>query len=125
MTRKMRRQQGMTLLEVMVAMMIFAIGCLALINSTGGQVRSLSAIEAKTVALWVADNQLTLLQLDPHPPTLAWHSGTAAMAGETWHWRYRGQETSDAGMRAIAIEVRRDPQDRNALVEMLAYRALP
>ena len=42
MTRKMRRQQGMTLLEVMVALMIFAIGCLALINSTGGQVRSLS-----------------------------------------------------------------------------------
>ena len=125
MTRKMRRQQGMTLLEVMVAMMIFAIGCLALINSTGGQVRSLSAIEAKTVALWVADNQLTLLQLEPRPPTLAWHSGSTVMAGETWHWRYRGRETSDAGMRAIAIEVRRDPQDRNALVEMLAYRALP
>ncbi|MGS4288616.1 prepilin-type N-terminal cleavage/methylation domain-containing protein [Serratia marcescens] len=47
MTRKMRRQQGMTLLEVMVALMIFAIGCLALINSTGGQVRNLSEIEAK------------------------------------------------------------------------------
>lgn len=122
MTRKMRRQQGMTLLEVMVALMIFAIGCLALINSTGGQVRSLSEIEAKTVALWVADNQLTLLQLDPQPPTLAWHSGTTVMAGETWHWRYRGQETSDAGMRAIAIEVRRDPQDRNVLAELQAYR---
>ncbi|HGM5576236.1 TPA: type II secretion system minor pseudopilin GspI [Serratia marcescens] len=115
----------MTLLEVMVALMIFAIGCLALINSTGGQVRSLSEIEAKTVALWVADNQLMLLQLDPQPPTLAWHSGTTVMAGEAWHWRYRGQETSDAGMRAIAIEVRRDPQDRNVLAELQAYRGLP
>lgn len=105
--------------------MIFAIGCLALINSTGGQVRSLSVIEAKTVALWVADNQLTLLQLDPHPPALAWHSGTSTMAGETWYWRYRGRETSNPGMRAIAIEVRRDPQERIALVEMLAYKGLP
>ncbi|MDI6539569.1 type II secretion system minor pseudopilin GspI [Pantoea ananatis] len=115
----------MTLLEVMVALMIFAIGCLALINSTGGQVRSLSEIEAKTVALWVADNQLTLLQLDPQPSTRAWHSGTTVMAGETWHWRYRGQETSDTGVRAIAIEVRRDPQDRNVLAELQTYRGLP
>ncbi len=84
--------------------------------------RSLSEIEAKTVALWVADNQLTLLQLDPQPPTLARHSDTTVMAGETSHWRYRGQETSDAGMRAIAIEVRRDPQDRNVLAELQAYR---
>lgn len=105
--------------------MILAIGCLALIKSTSGQVSSLSEIEAKTVALWVADNQLTLLQLDPHPPTLTWHSGTTVMAGETWHWRYRGQETSDPGMLAIAIEVRRNSQERNLLVELKAYRGVP
>lgn len=125
MTRKYKQQRGMTLLEVMVALMIFAIGCLALINTTGGQVRSLSAIETKAIALWVADNQLTLLQLDPRPPALTWYSGTTEMAGETWHWRYRGQDTTDVGMRAIAIEVRRDPQDRRALVDMLAYKELP
>lgn len=125
MTLKYKRQQGMTLLEVMVALAIFAIGCLALINATGGQVRSLGAIEAKAVAFWVADNQLTLLQLEALPPALTWRSGTAEMAGETWHWRYRGRDTTDVGMRAIEIEVRRDPQDRRALAEILTYRAWP
>ncbi len=124
MTRK-AKQQGMTLLEVMVALMIFAIGCLAIIGSTGGQVRSLSAMESRTLAMWVADNQMTQLQLDPQPPALTWRSGSTEMAGETWHWRYRGQDISVSGMRAIVIEVRRNARDRRALVEMLAYRALP
>lgn len=38
---KHKRQSGMTLLEVMVALMIFAIGCMALIKTTGRQVQSL------------------------------------------------------------------------------------
>lgn len=122
---KYKRQRGMTLLEVMVALMIFAIGCMALIKTTGGQVQSLGAIEAKNIALWVADNQLTLLQLERVLPAQAWRQGTTEMADETWYWRYRGRDTTDTGMRAIEMEVRRDPQAPGALIRLLAYRELP
>ncbi|MNE17552.1 Bacterial type II secretion system protein I/J [compost metagenome] len=115
----------MTLLEVMVALMIFAIGCMALIKTTGRQVQSLGVIEAKNVALWVADNQLTLLQLDVSPLAQTWRQGTTEMADETWYWRYRGRDTTDVGMRAIEMEVRRNPQAQNALVRLLAYRESP
>lgn len=124
MKHKNKRQRGMTLLEVMVALMIFAIGCLALIKTTGGQVRSLSILETKSIALWVADNQLALLQLGVAPLALAWHEGTTEMAGETWHWRYRSRDTTDVNIRAIEIEVRRDPQEKSAVVMLQAYKAL-
>lgn len=125
MKHKQQRQRGMTLLEVVVALMIFAVGCMAIIKATGQQVRSLGELEARNVALWVADNQLAILQLDVAPPALAWRAGTTDMADEIWHWRYRGRQTTDAGMRAIEIEVRREPQARNALIALLAYRELP
>ncbi|CAI1654513.1 type II secretion system minor pseudopilin GspI [Serratia entomophila] len=120
-----QRQRGMTLLEVVVALMIFAIGCMAVIKTTGQQVRSLGELEARNLALWVADNQLALLQLDAAPPAPAWREGTTEMADEIWYWRYRGRETTDAGLWAIEIEVRCEPQAHNALIALLAYRELP
>lgn len=119
--KPINKQQGMTLLEVLVALVIFSIGCLALIKTTGSQVRNLGAIEASNMALWVADNQLSRLQLEA-VPTLNWQQGMTEMAAEEWHWRYRGRETTDNAMLAIEIEVRRGSAQGPLITSLMAYR---
>jgi len=99
------KQRGMTLLEVLVALVIFAIGCMAIIRTTGMQVRSLTLLEEKTMASWVADNQLVVLYLSHVRPATSWQQGISKMAERDWYWRYRSMATMDEGIYAVVIEV--------------------
>lgn len=96
----------MTLLEVMVAMAIFAIAGLTLMQTVTGQVVALAALEDKTFANWVADNQMVTIRVSEKWPNLSWSTGTEEMAGRTYYWRWHGVETADPQFRAIDVEVR-------------------
>lgn len=54
----MKKQAGMTLIEVMVALAVFALAGLAVMQATLQQTRQLGRMEEKTLAGWLADNQL-------------------------------------------------------------------
>ena len=58
-----QRQSGMTLLEVLLAIFIFATCSLALLNSLHGQVSATAKMEEQVLAGWVADNVLKTYQL--------------------------------------------------------------
>jgi general secretion pathway protein I len=96
----------MTLLEVMVAMAIFAIAGLTLMKTVTEQVVALATLEDKTFAGWVADNQLAEIKLSEKWPNLSWTSGKEEMAGRTYYWRWHGIETADPQFRAMDVEVR-------------------
>lgn len=68
----MKRQAGMTLIEVMVALVIFALAGLAVMQSTLQQTRQLGRMEEKILASWLADNQLVQLRLEKRWPALSW-----------------------------------------------------
>ncbi|EKN4180478.1 type II secretion system minor pseudopilin GspI [Yersinia enterocolitica] len=113
--------RGMTLLEVMIALLILSMAGLAVIKSTGEQVRNLSYLEQKQLAAWVAENQLVNLRLEKVWPTALWHSGTSEMGNNHWHWRWRGVPTTDDKLRAIEIEVRLDPESSQHLAQLRTY----
>jgi len=54
----MKQQSGMLLLEVLLAMAIFATAVTGLISSMQWQLSALETLKQETLALWVADNQL-------------------------------------------------------------------
>ena len=58
------KQQGMTLLEVMVALVIFSTAALALMNSVTLNVRFTHGLADTLQASWVAENQLAEAQLE-------------------------------------------------------------
>ena len=113
--------RGMTLLEVMVALAIFAMAGLALVRTVSQQTVGLSALEEKTFATWVADNHLAEVMLAKAWPGLSWTEGTEEMAGRKWYWRWRGVETEDDQFRAIDVEVRTDSQSKNPRVTLRTY----
>jgi general secretion pathway protein I len=117
--------KGMTLLEVLVALVILSIAALAIMKTSAGQIRGLSHFQQLTVAGWVAENQLTQLYLQHTWPAERWTTGESKMLGQTWYWRWRGVATSDPSLRAIMVEVRYTPQQANPLVALNSYVTKP
>ncbi len=103
----MKREAGMTLIEVMVALVIFALAGLAVMQSTLQQTRQLGRMEEKILASWLADNQLVQLRLEKRWPALSWSETTVETAGTRWFVRWQGVETALPQLRALDVEVRR------------------
>ncbi|MEE3652615.1 MULTISPECIES: type II secretion system minor pseudopilin GspI [unclassified Brenneria] len=115
------RQQGMTLLEVLVALTVFALAGLAVLQTTAQQARSLGRLEEKTFAGWIAENQQVQLRLEQRWPETHWVNGETLFAGERWYWRWQGIETGDTQLRALDVEVRRRKDEQAPLGMLRSY----
>lgn len=104
----MSRQQGMTLMEVLVALTVFALAGVAVLQTTSKQAASLSRLEEKTFAGWIAENQQVRLRLEQQWPETRWIKGETQFAGQRWYWRWQGVAMDDPQFRALDVEVRRD-----------------
>lgn len=77
-----RKEQGMTLLEVMVALVIFSTAALALMNSVSLNVRFTHGLGDSLQASWVAENQLAEAKLSNTPFPDALQTGTEIMGAK-------------------------------------------
>ena len=99
------RQQGITLLEVMLALVILAVSGLSVMKAASGALNNQAYLEQKTLALWVASNQLTELRLKKQWPGESWTKESEEMAGITWYLRYKLVSTANSDFKALDIEV--------------------
>ncbi|HCJ6520832.1 TPA: type II secretion system minor pseudopilin GspI [Enterobacter cloacae] len=90
-----RKEQGMTLLEVMVALVIFSTAALALMNSVSLNVRFTHGLGDSLQASWVAENQLAEAKLSNMPFPDALQTGTEIMGGRSWIWRKQRVKTAE------------------------------
>lgn len=85
----------MTLLEVMVALVIFSTAALALMNSVSLNVRFTHGLADTLQASWVAENQLAEAQLTKSDFPDAEQQGTELMGGRNWNWRMQRVKVAD------------------------------
>ncbi|NHA09315.1 type II secretion system minor pseudopilin GspI [Enterobacter roggenkampii] len=104
MTKGKVKQNGMTLLEVMVALVIFSTAALALMNSVSLNVRFTHGLAETLQASWVVENQLAEAQLSKTDFPDAEEQGTEIMGGRSWYWHKRRVKTANSGW-ANAIRV--------------------
>lgn len=119
-----KKQQGMTLLEVMLALVIMATSGVAVMNAASGALSNQGHLQNKTFALWVASNRLAELKLQKMWPAASWRYDTEDLAGVTWYLRYKTVETGDNNFKALDIEVS-DVERGRALAYMRTYIAKP
>ena len=100
-----RHHQGFTLLEVMVALAIFAIVALALLNAQGGQLSTDQRLQQKTFAHWVALNQLADMRLAQNFPDVGDSEATAQMADQDWQITITVQATPSDNVRLVMVSV--------------------
>lgn len=115
--------QGFTLIEVMLAMAIFAIAGVALVSSSNTHFTNLSHLENKMMANWVASNQLVEATLDKSWPPKNNKKGKVELAGREWFWLQKVAKTNDKNMSAVTIEVRTDQTQKSSLSSLTTYIA--
>jgi len=94
----MKASRGFTLIEVLVALAIVAIGMAAVLESIGSSADSAVYLRDKTLAEWIALNQLSQVRLAAQAPAVGSSNGELDYAGRHWRWR---QEISDGGFPGI------------------------
>lgn len=113
------RYSGFTLIEVMVALLIVAVAISALLNQMIGNIDNTAYLRDKTIAQWVALNQLELIYLENQNTNKLIdreRSGTSEMAGREWHWLAKPKKTVADGFIQIDISVREDENDESAIL---------
>ena len=122
---KLGKQAGMTLLEVMVALLIFAVTGSAILKASGDHLSGLGQIEEITFATWVANNQLTRLQLNPQWPPKNNEKGSQDMAGRTWYWKQRVLKTLDKDLVSVEVQVGLDAQYQGSVTTVTSFIGNP
>ena len=100
------RATGFTLIEVLVALAIVALGMAALMAALGSSADSASYLREKTFAEWVALNRIEEVRLAFQKPTKGKKEGEVEMAGQKWRWAQDVQETEVKGILRIDVSVR-------------------
>ena len=123
-TRTSKQQcYGFTLIEVMVALTIIAISLGALLNTSGTQANSATYLKQKTLAHWVAMNELTQLHILKKLPDVGKKQGSTTMANHEWHWIRTTKKTEQANTRQITYQVFADKDYKKNLTSLIGYVA--
>ncbi len=118
----MRSHKGMTLLEVMVALVIFAVAAVAITKSLGELISNMPVLEERTYAQWVADDVLVDARLDPVFPDVGKKEGRMEMAGKEWYWRKEVIKTADDDdFRLIKVSVSDDDRYKRIIAQVNTY----
>lgn len=114
---------GMTLLEVLVALFIFALTGTAIMKAATDHLTGVGQIEDITFATWVANNRLTRLHIDNSWPIKKNQKGEQEMAGRKWYWQQRVNKTNDSDMVQVEVSVGLDEQYKDTVTSVSTFIA--
>lgn len=120
-----RFSRGFTLLEVMIAVAIFAIVSAALIKNATQTVKQTNHIQERSLAYWIAENQLNEIRSQPREaenyPTPGSDRVSVVMAGRDWELVVAYEATENDDMRRVIVSVF-DPVDLdNQIAELSGF----
>jgi len=121
----MTRGRGFTLVEILVALAIVAVALAAGMRALAQGADTASALKARTLALWVAQNRLAAAQMSTPWPALGNASGDVVQAGTRFVWRVSIGNTPNPAFRRISIIVA-DPETPDyALAQLIGFLGNP
>ena len=103
------RSGGFTLIEVLVALAIVAIGMAAVLQALSASANTVLYLRDKMVAQWVGLNQIATVRLGLQPgqiPPVGNTTGDLDYAGRSWHWRQEVTALQVQGIVRIDVSVR-------------------
>ena len=119
-----RAEPGFSLIEMLVALAVFSLAVLALLNLSGQNARSAALVEEQILAGMVADNRAVEALVLDMEALAAQSEGEELLAGRDWRWSRTISPTPAADMVRVDIEVRTDPEDRVA-ASLSVFRVPP
>lgn len=100
--------KGFTLIEVVVAVAVIAIGLMGTIKTVGTVTKNTAYLNERVIATWVAQNAMASYELNLENDAEKETSGSEEVAGIEWYWTKTLVNTQDPGIQRVEIDVRRD-----------------
>ena len=105
----------------MVALTIIAISLGALLNTSGTQANSATYLKQKTLAHWVALNELAQIRIDGKFPDIGDKKDSTTMASHEWHWIRTTKKTADNNTREITFKIFADKEYKQSLTTLRGH----
>jgi general secretion pathway protein I len=119
------RTAGFTLIEVLVALAIFAVGVMATLRAMGIAASGSDDQRTRLLAGWIAQNRLAEMRaFSRFPPTGA-NEGEVTMAGQRFYWREEVKATPNPLFRRVDVTVTSAPGDSYALSRLSGFAVEP
>lgn len=120
----MRKNDGFTLIEVLIALAVLAIALAAVIDKTIESGANISYLRERTLAHWVAENKLAEMQA-----TDEWRqgkeTGKSELAGREWQWQVEAIATPAPNLRRVVIRVFSGEDKSNSLATLHGFLLNP
>lgn len=101
------QQRGLSLLELLIALAVFAIFITPMLSGLfSASVIALGNSKDKTLANFVAQNHLAELQLDEDWPSIGKKEGQIEYANRQWKWVQKVVATEVETMRRVSISIK-------------------
>lgn len=120
----MSHARGFTLIEVLAALVVLAIAMAAVLSGMARYADTAHHLRLRTLAMWVAQNQLSEVMSQPQWPEEGNQDDTADMGGFEWEWETTVQATQDPALRRIDIVVR-DADGENRYAQLSTFMRNP
>ena len=99
------RSAGFTLVEVLVALMVVALGLAALLTAVSSAARSSGSLRDKTLAQWVALNRIAEVRLMVNKIAPTNDTAEVQLGNRTWHYDTRYFDTNMPTVKRISVRV--------------------
>jgi general secretion pathway protein I len=106
---------------VLVALAIVAVALAAGFRSVAQSAEGATALKARTLALWVAQNRLASAQLETPAPAPGERSGGAVQAGQSFSWHETIGATPNPAFRKIEITVADEAAPDYVVARLVGY----
>lgn len=117
-----KHQKGITLVEVLVALVIFSVAISVGVTTLGDSVRNTRHMDNQTYAHWVAQNKMTELLLQPEWPPLGRTNGEIELEmGRHWYWQTEVKPTTAKNLRRIEVRVSLNRDTDNSLGYLVGF----
>ena len=120
-----RKHLGFTLLEVMIALAIFAIVSAAMIKNATQTVYQTNQLQDRTIAYWVAENQLNEIRSQPREEGQYPNPGSSrlsvTMLDEEWDVLVDYESTENPDMRRVIVSVFHPDDLDNRVAELTGF----
>ena len=99
------RQQGFTLIEVLVALMVFGLIATAASQVGSQYLGSFERVRDLTLASWIAGNRMNEIRLEENFPSVSETSKDLEYAGREWRVVTVVSDTDEDSMRRVEVRV--------------------
>ncbi|MAV25722.1 MAG: type II secretion system protein GspI [Gammaproteobacteria bacterium] len=124
-SRQRMSVRGFTLVEVMIALAVFAVVSAALVKSASFTLLQTDTLRERGIAELIASNRLSELRatprLDNSFPSVGVDRETVTMAGRQWDLTVTTEATEHEFMRRIDIEVARESEPESVVAQLTGF----